>query len=126
MIDRQLEFIERCCELADGTAVGDGAFAAGPALWVGRREVAHFDDEHRVDVRLTKSVIRRRLSELKGDQRVSLRRSMSDWLELTIESDDDVQWATSMVLDAVAANLPNRDARTSPAGESLERRRRLH
>ncbi|MGI8794679.1 MAG: hypothetical protein ACR2H3_16150 [Acidimicrobiales bacterium] len=34
------EFLERCCDETDGAAIGDGAFGPGPALWVGKREVA--------------------------------------------------------------------------------------
>ncbi len=126
MTDRQLEFLERCCELADGTAVGAGAFAPGPALWVGKREVAHFDREHTLDVRLTKSVIRRRREELKGADRVSLRNGQSDWLEITVEAPEDLEWATGIVLDAVAANLPTATPGTPPTGTALERRRRFH
>lgn len=126
MTDRQLDFLERCCELADGVAVGEGAFAPGPALWVGTREVAHFDSERTLDVRLTKSAIRRRREELKGEDRVSLRRGASDWLEITIESAEDLVWAMRLVLDAVAANLPTATPGTPATGASLERRRRFH
>ncbi len=107
-------------------AVGEGAFAPGPALWVGKREVAHFDSERTLDVRLTKSVIRRRREELKGEDRVSLRRGTSDWLEITIESDEDLGWATGVVLDAVAANLPTATPGLPPTGADLARRRRFH
>ena len=126
MTDRQLEFLEGCCELADGVAVGEGAFASGPALWVGERGVAHFDSEHVLDVRLTKSVIRGRREELKGDYRVSLRRATSDWLEIRIESAEDLVWAAGVVLDAVAANLPTAPPGLPPTGADLQRRRRLH
>ena len=126
MTDRQLEFLERCREFADVATIGDGAFGGGPALWVGSREVAHFDTERTVDVRLTKPVIRRRREELKGEHRVSLRRGASDWLEITIASDEDIGWATGVVLDAIAANLPTAPSGTPPTGADLERRRRFH
>jgi hypothetical protein len=124
--DRQLEFLEGCCALSDGAAVGEGAFAPGPALWVGTREVAHFDSDSTLDVRLTKSVIRDRREEFKRDDRVSLRRNTSDWLELTIDSDADLAWARDVVLDAVAANLPTVKPGLPPTGPDLERRRRFH
>jgi hypothetical protein len=58
-------FLHRCCGDTDGVAVGEGAFGPGPALWVGKREVAHFDDERTLDIRLTKDEIRRRRAELR-------------------------------------------------------------
>lgn len=127
MTDRQrLQFLEGCCELAEGAAVGEGAFAPGPAIWVGQREVAHFDSERTLDVRLTKSVIRRRRDELKSEARASLRASASDWVAITIESDEDLVWATGVVLDAVAANLHTATPGLPPTGADLERRRRFH
>jgi hypothetical protein len=124
--DAQREFLESCCELADGVAVGEGAFAPGPALWVGTREVAHFDDERTLDVRLTKPEIRRRRTELEGDARVSLRRNTSDWLEITMQSDEDLGWATGMVLAAIASNRSTARPGLPPTGAELDRRRRFH
>jgi hypothetical protein len=126
MTEVQREFLERCCELADGVALGEGAFAPGPALWVGTREVAHFDDEHTLDVRLTKPEIQRRRQELETDARVSLRRNPSDWLEITIESDEDLVWATGMILAAVASNRSTARPGLPPTAADLERRRRFH
>lgn len=88
------ELLERCCNQAEGVAIGEGAFGPGPALWVGKREVAHFDDERTLDVRLTKAGIRLRRDELRADDRITLRKSSSDWLELTVKTDDDVEWAS--------------------------------
>ena len=79
-MDWQTKFLESCCNLTDGTALGEGAFTSGLALSVSRREIAHFDDERTLDVRLTKAVIRSRRDELTADERVSLRRGGSDWL----------------------------------------------
>jgi len=86
----RLGVIERAAEMP-GAALGDGAFGDGRAVWVGKREVAHFDDEHTLDIRLTKSVIRIRRAELESDERVTLRRAGSDWLEVRVvlESDAD-------------------------------------
>lgn len=120
------EFLERCCNETDGAAAGEGAFGPGPALWVGKREVAHFDDERTLDVRLTRAEIRRRRDELKADDRVALRRHSSDWLELTLESGDDVEWAARVVLAAVEANRPTATKGLPPTAGDLERRRRFH
>lgn len=65
-------------------------FARGPAVWVGKREVAHFDGEHTLDVRLTKEVIRSRRAQLKDDERVSLRPHSSEWLHVQVQCDADI------------------------------------
>src|SRR5829696_4446150 len=126
MADWQIEFLESCSAELDEVALGEGAFADGPALWVGKREVAHFDHPRALDVRLTRAVIRSRRAELQSDDRVSLRRGSSDWLEIEVESADDVAWAKGIVRDAVAANLPTAPQGLPPTGTELERRRRLH
>lgn len=126
MTDRRLLFLEGCCDLAVGVGVGEGAFGPGPALWVGQRDVAHFDDASTLDVRLTKAVIRSRRDELSSEDRVTLRGAGSDWLEIRIGSDDDLGWARALVLDAVAANLPTAKPGLPPTGPELARRRRFH
>ncbi len=102
-------FIERCAKAA-GAAVSDGAFSPGPAVWVGRREVAHFDADGSLDVRLTKALIRERKAELAADHRVELRRNASDWLAVKFRADnqDDISFAGELVQAAVAANRANR------------------
>jgi Luciferase len=89
--DWQLDFLERCCDQAEDVAMSEGAFAPGPALWLEKREVAHFDDERTLDVRLTRSVIRCRRADLHSDERVTLRSGGSEWLEVTIEAADDAE-----------------------------------
>ena len=123
----QAAFLGLCCDSLEGSAaIGEGAFGPGPALWVGRREIAHFDDERTLDVRLTKAVIRARREQLKSDERVALRRGSSDWVEISIGSDDDAEWARGIMADAVVANLPTAPPGLPPTGEELERRRRFH
>ena len=92
-----LEFFESLSDEAAGTAVGEGAFSPGPALWLGKREVAHFDDEHTLDVRLTKSEIRRRRNELSAHDGIRMRGPGSDWVEIRVETDEDIARATEMV-----------------------------
>jgi hypothetical protein len=128
-IDRALSyqaiFLDRCTGL-DHVALGEGAFGPGPAVWVGKREIADFDDEFTLDVRLTKSVIRARRSELAADGRINLRARGSDWLEVGVRSDADVDLALVLVRDAVTANLPTAPPGAPPTGAELERRRRFH
>lgn len=126
MTDWRVAFLEECRDGRDEVALGEGAFAPGPALWVGRREVAHFDDEDTLDVRVTKAVIRARRDELRADDRVTLRGSGSDWIEVSVATDGDRAWATALVADAIEANRPTAPPGTPPSGADLERRRRFH
>ena len=71
--DRGLEFLAACCERTDGRYRGR-SLRLGAGLWVGRREVAHFDDDRTLDLRLTRAEIRRRQAELTSDARIVLRR----------------------------------------------------
>lgn len=121
----QDELMERLGRL-DGAVVSEGAFSPGPALWVGKREIAHFDGDQTLDVRLTKSVIAGRRSALRADDRVVLRPGTSDWLEVSIESPEDAEFAISLVVDAVAANRKTAPPGSPPDGAELKRRRRFH
>jgi len=119
------EFIDSWAGL-DQAAVGEGAFRPGPAIWVGRREVAHFDDERTLDIRLTRVVIRAGRAELSTDHRVHLSRGSSDWLEVQMTDGHDADFALALIRDAIKANLPSAPLGSPPAGAELERRRRFH
>jgi Family of unknown function (DUF5519) len=117
-------FLDRSAKL-DGVVVAEGTFGPGPALWVGKREVAHFDDEDTLDIRLTKAQIRARRSEFKADDRVGLRPGSSDWLEVQVRDASDVDFALSLVHDAITANVPTAPVGHPPTGADLARRRRF-
>ena len=121
----QKRFLERVAEL-EGAAFGEGAFAGGPAVWVGKREVAHFDADGALDLRLTRQVIRARRPELSSDDRVALRKNTSDWLSLKIRTKADEEFALSLAGVAIAANLPSAEPGLPPSGGELARRRRFH
>jgi RimJ/RimL family protein N-acetyltransferase len=116
---------DRCGQIT-GAATGESMFGSGPAIWVGKREVAHVEAVGLVDVRLTKAVIRERRSELAADPRVSHRARASDWLEVRVTTPDDVDFAAELVKQAVAANLPTAKPGSPPSGSELESRRRFH
>ncbi len=118
-------FLRKCAAI-DGAALGDGVFNDGPAIWVGTREIAHFDDDGLFEIRLTKAEIRRRRAELREEPRIELRRNASDWLRCRVESTRDEAFARTLVADAVAANLPTAKPGPPPTGADLERRRRFH
>jgi hypothetical protein len=126
-VDRD-ELIERLAELP-GAVLGEGAFAPGPAIWAGRREVAHFDRDGMLEVRLTKGVIRARRVQLRADPRVRLRAGASDWIAVDLEAGDPTdasEVAAALIEDALAANLPTAEPGPPPTGAELERRRRFH
>jgi hypothetical protein len=120
-----LSFVKRCAAI-EGAALGEGAFSPGPAVWVGKREVAHFDDPDVLDVRLTRGAIRDRRSELRNDDRVELRPGTSDWIRVRTRSQRDRDHAFTLVKEAVVANLPTAPPGLAPSGSELARRRQFH
>jgi hypothetical protein len=120
------DFLERCCAGLDGVVVTDGAFSPGPAIWVGRREAAHFDGAQTLDVRLTKRLVWQRRAELRSDHRIALRPGSSDWVEVTIGGEADRSIAEGLVGDAIEANRSTAPAGAPPSGPELDRRRRFH
>lgn len=126
MGDWQVEFLASCLAVVDDVTIAEGAFRAGPALWVGSREIAHFDQDTTLDLRLTKSSIRSQRQALENDPRVALRKHQSDWIALSIEPDNDVKWARAMVAAAVGANRATAPSGPPPEGAELARRRRFH
>jgi hypothetical protein len=120
-----VEMLERCA-LANDAAIGESTFGEGPAVFVGKREVAHVDAPSTLDVRLTKKAIRERRAELQGDDRVTLRPNQSDWLEFTVGCEGDLVAAEALVAAAIESNRPAAPPGLPPAGAELERRRRFH
>ena len=121
--------LEARIRVIGGVEVGESAFGAGRGYWVNGREIAHFDADDVIDVRLTRVEIRSRRAELRVDPRVQLRNSSSsDWLEIRIRRPHDVVFVTELVEVAVAAHLPEPGTvlKPVPTGADLERRRRCH
>lgn len=88
-------------------------------------EVAHFDAEDAIDLRLTRAVISAHRARLKADPRVTLRRSGGDWVEVTFASAEDVAFVAELAALAVDAHA-DRPSRSPPTGPELARRRRFH
>jgi len=121
-----LDFLERCCDGLDGVVVNEGAFSPGPAIWVGRREAAHFDGDDKLDVRLTKQLISERRAELRSDVRVALRPGCSDRIDITIANDSDCAFAEGIVHLTIEANRSTATTGPPPTGAELDQRRRFH
>jgi hypothetical protein len=84
-------------------------FADKPAFWVNGKEIAHFDDDLVIDVRLTAPVIRSRRSELRERPEITLRRSSSaDWLEVRIDNPEAERFAVELVAEAARAHSGHR------------------
>jgi hypothetical protein len=91
--------------LIAGVTAKPSRFSDVDSYWVGRTEIAHFHDDDALDVRLTHTEIRARLTTLRVDPRVELRPSKgADWLAVRFATLDDVEFAVGLVQVAAAAN----------------------
>lgn len=108
--------------LALGAVESPSQFADRDAYWVNGVEVAHFEADSVLELRLTRAEIRARRAALRADPRVELR---TDWLEVRFSSAADVAFALTLAEAAVAvhASLP---PAPPPTGSALARRRRFH
>lgn len=88
----------------DGVVEHPSAFGPGNAFWCNGKEIAHFDSPDVVDLRLTRAVIRELRPALRDDVRVELRKSGSDWVELRIGSEDDIEFVVGLAERAAAAH----------------------
>ncbi len=67
-----------------GLDVRSSRWGPRPAYYVGDREIAHFHGEERMDVRLTKELIRHRRAEHAFDARVHTRGPSAEWASVTV------------------------------------------
>jgi hypothetical protein len=111
-----------------GMLEGESVFSEGPAYWVNGKQVAHFVDDERLELRLTKPVIRELRPMLNVDRRVELRSSPSDWIIVRVATGADIAFVVELAHRAATAHLPPDDAapKPPPTGGDLERRRRFH
>ena len=78
-------------------------FRDDTAYWVGGREIAHFDDAGVVDIRLTRKVISAHRA-LVDDARVHRHGRSSDWVDVTVSSEDDLPFLTELAALAADAH----------------------
>lgn len=105
MVKRQLvvSFLARGAAIR-GLRHSPSRFGAHPpALWLGRREIAHLHGDE-VEVRLTRRGIGERRDELRRDLRIDLRRPGSDWVRLRLLRGDDVERALELLRAAIPRN----------------------
>jgi hypothetical protein len=79
-------------------------FGDADSYFSGDREIAHFHGDQRLDVRLTKEVIRERKAEHAFDARVRTRGPSAEWVAVQIGTAQDIPLAVSLVEEAVRAN----------------------
>ena len=74
----------------------------GEALWLGKVEIGHCHNDQ-ADTRLTRQVVRELGDELRGDARIDLRRSGSDWILVRLRRTADVDRALELLRRAARA-----------------------
>jgi hypothetical protein len=112
----------------DGVIESDSMFGEEMAYWVNGKEVAHFHGDRAVELRLTRSVIRALKPALRDDPRVQLRTSSSDWIVLSFESAEDIDFIVGLAERSAEVHRPPLGVPASlpPTGAELARRRRFH
>ena len=103
-------------------------FGHGDAYWANGKEIAHFEADGVIEVRLTRAVISARRPALKADERVDLRRSGADWITVRFKTSKDAAFVVDLVAAAAAAHIPpaGTPAQPPPTGPDLARRQRFH
>lgn len=106
---------------------GENSWGEGAALWVNSRQVANFSGEDALELRLTRPVIRELRERLRANGRVTIRAS-SDWVNLRIGSESDVDLALELAARLPALYLPADGTipKPPPTGAAMERRKRFH
>jgi hypothetical protein len=126
LVDRVRETL---CEI-DGVIESSSAFGSDEdiAFWVNGKEIAHFECDTALDIRLTRKLISEHRPRLKADPRITLRRNSSDWLTVTFQVDEDLSFLAELAELAASAHRapPGATPKLPPTGRDLERRRRFH
>jgi hypothetical protein len=112
----------------NGVEESPSMFKDGKGFWVNGKEIAHFEGDEGIDIRLTRAVIRDLRNEFRLDDRLRLRPRSSDWVTVSVASVGDIAFAVALVERAAAAHLPAHGAipDAPPTGPALARRRRFH
>jgi hypothetical protein len=112
----------------DGVMPSGSMFTGGDAYWVNGKEIAHFEGDGEIEIRLTKAVIRERRPEFKADPRVELRPSGADWITVHFAAAADADFVVALVAIAADAHRPPAGtmAKPPPTGADLRRRQRFH
>ena len=114
----------------DGMIEGPSAFADDDeprAFWVSGKQVANLYDADRLELRLTKPMIRQHRDRLRAEPRVELRKNPSDWLTVMVSTRADAGLVKELgELAAGAHRSGPEDGPPVPEGADMARRRRFH
>jgi sugar phosphate isomerase/epimerase len=112
----------------DGLVESPSIFGPEDAFWCNGKEIAHFHGADVVELRLTKAVIRELRPLLRADDRVTLRKGTSDWIEVRVVATSDIDFLVDLAERAAAVHRASAEetAKPPPTGSELERRRRFH
>ena len=80
-------------------------FSKEEALFVGKREIAHFHSNNEIDVRLTRPEIRRRELRKSSDPRIHFTSPGSDWIVVTFRRESDLPFVLELLEAADRANI---------------------
>ena len=123
-----IEALRDAVAALDDVVESPSMFKGDLAYWVDGKEIAHFEDEDLIEIRLTRSGVRERRDALRDDPRVELRYSGSDWIAVHFSLPADAGFVLELVEAAAVAHRPpdGVPAEPPPTGSDLERRRRFH
>jgi Family of unknown function (DUF5519) len=94
-----LEALERC----EGLEALPSKVAGGTALFYKGKEFAHFHNDNEIDLRLTKTLIKRfGLSHPPNSAFHPTRAATSNWIELRFHTDEEVTFVAHLVRQAAA------------------------
>jgi hypothetical protein len=111
-----------------GVVEAPSMFKDDLAFWVNGTEVAHFESETQLDIRLTRAEIAAARARLRDDPLVRRRASGSDWVVVTVESPEGMRRAVELAEVSARAHAPapGTDPKPPPDAARLRSLRRFH
>jgi hypothetical protein len=103
-VDKTWSAVLDLCRELGPIAVQRSRFANKPALFVGRREFAHWDGPGLVDLRITAAGWRQHAGQFADDAAVQRDSTRRDWIDLQLTGVDDVERLRPLFETAIAAN----------------------
>lgn len=100
------EPIRAALSAIDGIVESGSRYKPDLAYWVNGTEIAHFETDSVLDVRLTRAVIRAHRDALRSDPTVTLRPSSSGWISVDVGASGLVAAVRLVTLAAVAHRAP--------------------
>lgn len=120
--------INRRIASLDGILPAESQFGHGTAYWANGKEIAHFEGDDVIEIRLTRAVIRANRPMLTANEHVELRKHGGDWITVRFTDRADVDLVLDLLVQAELAHRPppGVPAKPPPTGAALARRQRFH